>query len=125
MGVEYMYTSNGASHPSGYLARYMRFYPDEVPFMGRHYVGLNAGLDIIPILRFNAMALFNVTDHSGLASTMLLWNIADEVDAVLGLLVPWGEEPVADVGPPTHEPAIESEFGLMPIMLFLEMRFYF
>ncbi len=125
MGVEYLFASNGASHPSGYITRFMSFFPDEVPFMGRHYVGLSAGLDIIPILRLNTMALFNVNDYSGLASLFLLWNIADEVDGLLGLLVPWGEEPVADDGPPTHEPAIGSEFGLMPVMLFMEMRFYF
>ena len=125
IGVDYLFASNGASHPSGYITRFTRFYPDEVPFMGRHYVGLSAGLDVIPILRLNTMALFNVTDYSGLASLFLLWNIADEVDGLLGLLVPWGEEPVLDDGPPTHEPALESEFGMMPLMLFLEMRFYF
>ncbi|MBW2263072.1 MAG: hypothetical protein JRG91_13955 [Deltaproteobacteria bacterium] len=125
ISAEYMYVSDGADRTSLYLTRFTSFYPDDVPFMGRHYVGLSAGLEIIPILRFNAMALFNTTDYSGLASMMLLYNIADEIDAMLGVLVPWGEEPVEDLGPPTHEPSIESEFGLMPLMLFLEMRFYF
>lgn len=125
VGAEYMYLSDGAGRTAGYFGRVLSFFPDDQPFLGQHYVGLSAGMDTIPILRLNAMFLFNATDYSGLAAVMLLYNIADEADAMLGVLVPWGDEPRYDSGPPSFGPSIESEFGLMPVMVFMEMRFYF
>jgi hypothetical protein len=125
IGVEYMFLSGGADSTSRYLERATRFFPDDILYLGMHYVGLSAGLDILPIWRFNTMLMFNATDYSGLAALMFSYSISDEADALVGLLLPWGEEPVADSGPPTYGPSIESEFGLLPIMIFLEMKFYF
>jgi hypothetical protein len=125
IGAEYMFLSDGALGTSGYLARLTRFFPDDQPFLGRHYVGLVAGLDIVPILRLTATGLFNATDASGLAALVLAYSISDEADALVGVFLPWGDRPVEDSGPPFYGPAVRSEFGLVPIMLFIEMRFYF
>jgi len=125
LATEYMFLSDGVGRASGYLGRLARLFPDDQPFLGRHYVALSAGVDIIPILRLDTLGLFNATDFSGLAAVILSYSIADEADAVLGVLLPWGDEPLYQSGPPVYGPSIESEFGLLPLMFFAETRFYF
>ncbi len=111
IGAEYMFLSDGASGPSGYGARLFNFFPDDNFYMGQHYVGLSAGMELIPILRANVMGLLNAVDLSGLAALTLVYSLADEADLVAGLMVPWGE--------------MQSEYGAMPLMVFMESRFYF
>lgn len=125
LGAEYLFVSDGASRGDDYAARAMRLHPDDVPYMGRHYVGLSAGGEIIPILTLQTMALFNVSDHSGLGMVSLLYSAADEIEFVGGVLIPFGPEPSADILAPASFPMIESEFGAVPLMAFLEGRFYF
>jgi hypothetical protein len=125
INVEYMFVSDGAGRTHDYIERYMELYPDGQPYVGRHYAGLSFSGEIIPILTFNTVGLFNILDTSGLAALMLDLSIADEAELVAGVLVPWGEDPVADSGPPYHAPRIRSEFGMMPLMAFFETRVYF
>jgi len=124
LAFEAFYQSDGANRPALYLQRAGNMLPDELPYMGQLYMGLSGGMEILPILNVNGMVMLNATDFSGLATLMLLYNIADEADAVAGVMVPWGEAPVAQLTP---APAfsIESEYGMAPVMVFLETRFYF
>jgi hypothetical protein len=124
VGADYMFLSDGADNPSGYLLRAASLFPDDLLYLGRHYVGLSAGGEILPILRMNLLGLVNAGDGSGLAALMFLWNVLDEADLGAGVLLPWGAPPSA--GPaPGSLPVINSEFGLMPITAFLETRIYF
>jgi hypothetical protein len=124
IAAEYAFYSDGTGDPDRYIERAQNFYPDDQPYMGRHYVGLNVGMDIVPILRANLLGLLNAEDYSGMASFMLVYSIADEADFVGGLLIPWGERPESPA-PPATVPALNSEFGLMALTVFLESRFYF
>jgi hypothetical protein len=124
VGADYLFLSDGAEGPAGYLLRAASLFPDDLVYLGRHYVGMNAGGEILPILRMNLMGLINAGDGSGLAALMLLWNVLDEADLVAGVLVPWGAGPSTGPAPGTP-PVINSEFGLMPITAFLETRIYF
>ncbi len=124
VGADYLFQSDGADGPEGYLQRAANLFPDDPVYLGRHYVGLSAGGEILPILRMNLLSLINAGDGSGLAALMLLWNVLDEADLAAGVLVPWGRGPSA--GPtPESLPVIHSEFGLMPLTAFLETRVYF
>jgi hypothetical protein len=130
LGAEYTFISDGAFRPADYPARYRRLFPDDVAFMGRHYVGLTAGGEIVPILRLQGMALFNARDFSGIGAVFLVLNASDEVDIVAGFLAPWGEEPGTEEWPSAAMPlmtvpTVESEFGLMPVTAFVESRLYF
>ena len=125
ISAEYMFQSDGAPGPSGYLNRLMCLFPDDLPFMGRHYLGLSAGGDIIPILKVNAMGLLNVEDVSGLASLVFLCSLSDEADLAAGLLLPWGSAPGAGTGMLVRVPDLNSEFGVMPMTVFIETRLYF
>ena len=124
LGFEAYYQSDGADRPSRYLDRLARMMPDDQPHLSQLYMGLSGGLELLPILMFNGMVLLNAQDFSGIAALMLLYNIADEADAVAGVLVPWGEAPVAEIFPVTKF-GLESEYGAAPLTVFLETRFYF
>ena len=124
VGFEAYYQSDGANRPARYIHRAGALLPDELPYLGQLYMGVSGGLELLPILNLGGMVLLNATDFSGLATLSLIYNIADEADAVMGVLVPWGEEPVAQITP-VPQISLESEYGAAPLMVFLETRFYF
>lgn len=117
VGAEYAFFSDGAAAPADYLARAARLFPDELPYLGRHYAGVNAGLDIIPILNLALVGLVNAADGSGITTLSLVYNASNEVDLSLGLLAGWGyrPRPAAD-----GTPLLRSEFGATPIAAFLQ-----
>jgi len=128
IGAEYAFLSDGAASPDDYLLRAYELYPDDLFYLGRHYAGVMAGAEIIPILRATATALMNLQDASGLASIALAYDIADEAAFSAGLLVPWGERPSAAPPPALPSPTtvrLNSELGMWPLVAFLESRFYF
>ncbi len=125
IGAEYAFFSDGAGSPSSYLERAMRFFPDDQFYLAGHYAGVSLGGDIVPILRANAVVLFNAIDYSGMGMVSLIYNIADEADFVGGVMIPWGNQSVTVSAPPEAGVTLGSEFGIMPLTVFLETRFYF
>lgn len=125
VGAEYLFQSDGAANHADYLARAARLFPDDLIFLGRHYVGLSAGMELIPILRAGLIGMLNAEDRSGLAALTFIYSIADEADFVAGVMVPWGRAPEVTAPPPNLALDINSEFGAMPLTAFLESRFYF
>jgi hypothetical protein len=123
IAAEYSFVSDGAGDPADYLGRAGRWYPDDQPFLGRHYVGASVRGEIIPILLGSVMGLVNVEDGSGLAAVSLLYSVADEADLVAGVQLPWGPRPVADSSELGATP--ESEMGLWPLAAYAESRIYF
>jgi hypothetical protein len=124
LGVEYGYFSDGASEPADYLTRAGRFYPDDLLYLGEHYLGVLAGLTIIPVLRGSVLTMISATDGSGLAGLSLSYSVADEADLIAGAYVPWGAGLRTGDGP-IPIPELGSEFGLSPVSAFLEMRVFF
>ena len=124
INVDYQLISDGAKGPSAYLGRAAELYPDTVPFLARHYVAPAIGMDIVPILRTAGYAIVNANDGSGLAGASLLYNVADESDFILGLFVPWGKG-FQGFDPVTSVPSLGSEWGLTPLVLYLESRVFF
>ncbi|MFO8070610.1 MAG: hypothetical protein R6V85_01935 [Polyangia bacterium] len=124
IAAEYAYLSDGASAPGRYARRAALLYPGDQPWLGRHYGALSAGLELVPILTLSGTAIANLEDGSGLALASLSYSIADEADAVAGVLAPWGRS--ARSGASAAEPPRpRSEMGLYPLVAFLETRFYF
>lgn len=123
IAAEYAFVSDGAGEAADYFARATRWFPDDQPFLGRHYVGVSMRGEIIPILVASAMGIVNVEDGSGLAGLALSYSAADEVDLVAGVQLPWGRGPVADGSALGVAP--ESEMGLWPLAAYAESRIYF
>jgi len=122
VGGEYAYFSDGAADPAGYLARAALFFPDELPYLGRHYAGVNGGIDLIPILNLGVVGLVNAADGSGITTLSLTYNASNEVDLSLGMLAGWGYRPrqAAD-----GSIVVRSEFGATPITAFLQTTISF
>ncbi len=76
-------------------------------------------------MRLNAVGLLNALDLSGLAAMTLAYNIDDEIDLVVGAMIPWGDRPEVTAPLPELVFELNSEYGAMPFMAFLETRFYF
>ena len=53
------------------------------------------------------------------------YSVADEAEFLAGAFLPWGKRPLGDSGDPLYVPALRSEFGMMPVVVYLETRFYF
>jgi hypothetical protein len=122
--AEYMFASDGAAKPAGYIDRALASYSDDLPYLGQHYVGAAAGLEIIPILRVAVTGIVSATDGSGLAGVSFIYNVANESDLILGVFVPWGAG-VRGFDPMAGTLELGSEFGLSPISAYLEARVFF
>jgi hypothetical protein len=114
VAFEAMFLSDGAMRPDGYLARFKALYPDDQLYLNRMYLGLSVGGEVLPILRAVGLALWNTQDLSGLGALFLVHSAADEVEVAAGVLLPWGDEAL-----------LQSEYGMVPVMAFLEARVYF
>ncbi|MEM7158041.1 MAG: hypothetical protein AAF799_34690 [Myxococcota bacterium] len=124
LGAEYAFYSDGANRASGLLDRATRLFPDDVPLLGRHYVGAVAGMELIPILQASVLTLVNANDGSGLTGLSLIYSVADEADLIAGAFVPWGADPSL-TGDPLMPLALGSELGASPFSLYLEARTFF
>jgi hypothetical protein len=122
VGAEYAFFSDGAARPADYIARAARLFPDELPYLGRHYAGVNAGLDLLPILNLAIVGLVNAGDGSGITTIGLTYNAANEVDLSLGMLAGWGYRPRAAAD---GTPTLRSEFGVTPITAFVQSTITF
>jgi hypothetical protein len=124
LGAEYMFASDGAAKPANYTERALASYSDDLPYLGQHYVGAVAAMEIIAILRISVTGIISATDGSGLAGISLIYNVADESDLILGVFVPWGAG-VRAFDPLAGTLDLGSEFGLSPISAYLEARVFF
>jgi hypothetical protein len=122
IGGEYAYFSDGAPAPADYIIRAGAFFPDELPYLGRHYAGVNGAIDIIPILNLGVVGLVNAADGSGITTVSLTYNASNEVDVSLGMLAGWGYRPRQDA---TGALVLRSEFGATPITAFLQTTISF
>ncbi len=117
LSVQYAYFSDGTLTPADYLARATRLFPDDLPYLGKHYAGGFAGLDVIPILHLTTLMLVNAGDASGIAGANLLLNAANEVDVIAGCYIPWGRH--------VQGAALGSELGSSPVVAYFEARVSF
>ena len=122
IGAEYAYFSDGAAAAADYVARAARLFPDELPYLGQHYAGVNATIDLIPILNLAVVGLVNALDGSGITTCTLTYNASNEVDVSLGVLGGWGYRPrvMAD-----GTPYLRSEFGTTPLTGYLQTNIAF
>lgn len=116
---EALYNGFGSWQPDGYLAvaQSQRVAIGEQITLGRLYAGGVADWEVQPLLHLTGMALVNLRDPSALASVALRYNVANNVEGVVGGYAPVGRRPTAAplLGP-------RSEYGLFPYFVFLELK---
>lgn len=124
VSLEYAYFSDGVGDSSKFSARISQRYPDDLPYLGRHYIAGHVGIQFIGVLAGGALAMLNAEDGSGLAGLTLNYSVADEADLVVGAFIPWGS---GLSGPSSDNPlpSVGSEFGATPLTIYLESRVFF
>lgn len=109
--VEGFYNGAGAEAAAGYTERPEELYP------ARWYSAAGASYEFTPLLRGEALALFNHVDGSRMLSFYTVHSISDETEVSMGLYIPFGAEPgVLSAG---------SEFGAYPASFTFEIRSVF
>ncbi len=132
----------GASDADQYLvvATADRFARGEVWQMGRYYAAISLGQEITPLINGGLTVMANLQDPSALLAPNLSWSISENSDLSLGGYVGLGKhpdevDPLDLINPETFQPwgpkklasrlGIQSEFGLIPVTTFVQMRSYF
>ena len=132
----------GASDPDQYLvvATLDRFARGEVWQMGRYYAAVSLGHQITPLIGSSLALIANLQDPSAMLAPNLSWSVSENADLSLGGYVGLGKhpdevDPLDLINPATFQPwgpkklasrlGIRSEFGLIPVTTFLQMRAYF
>ncbi|MGK7344969.1 MAG: hypothetical protein ACNS63_04090 [Candidatus Nitrospinota bacterium M3_3B_026] len=109
--VEGFYNSAGAEAAAEYTERPEELYP------AKWYSAAGLSYEFNPLLRGEALALFNHVDGSRLLSFYTSHSVSDETEVSMGLYIPFGGEP----GPLTAG----SEFGSYPASFTFEIRSVF
>jgi len=117
--IEYHYNGAGRARPEDYwrLAGRTAYTEGAVYLLARHYLAPGLTYQVTPLLHFTGQALVNLNDGSVLASPILTYSAADNVNVEFGAYIGFGEEP--EQGMP------ESEFGLYTDVYFLSVSMYF
>lgn len=143
MGEAYV-QSFGASSPDHYLDALSdpRFLRGEVWQLGQVYAALSVAQEITPLVAANVSVIGNLRDPSALIVAGGSWSVADNAVVAFGAYLGAGKRPdTVDVGlaidlatgapmvvPPTTEAlaaSVNSEFGLYPAVVYLQVRTYF
>ena len=133
------FQSNGTNDPDDYLKKYLepRYERGELWAVGRWYAGVTAAFQVNPAVSASLFAIANLEDLSAMVGPGLSWSISDRSDLVLSGYYGFGERPddltweeVLSSGATTEEEfldqvTVNSEFGLIPALLFAEWKAYF
>lgn len=120
--AEYHYSAFGAATARDTLAlvvdpefsrRYLR---GDTQMLGRHALAALVSYEWSPLVAGAAQWLQNPVDGSGLAAPSLTITPGDRWSLLISAYLPYGPAPTPS--------AIHSEYGLMPVSLFAQLRLY-
>ena len=120
----------GAAEPDEYLdfSASDRYARGETWLLGQYYVAASWSQELTPLVSGMVSSTVNLLDGSAFVSPSLSISVSDDVQAMIGGFAGLGEKPaelrVEDLflG---DTPRVNTEFGLMPAMGFVQMRAYF
>ena len=114
--LEYFYHGTGSDNPSEYTAMLLNT-RGLSSYLGRNYMAFGLGYEFTPLFSGNMSLITNMDDHSGLFSVYGVYSLSNETDLSFNLGIPFGKTPEGLL--------IESEFGLYPYSINIELRHYF
>ncbi len=121
--VEYLYNENGVIDPDDYLAE-LSSEPETGLFLARHYVLFSLDHEIHPLIRWDGSILWNAVDGSGQIALDAAFSLADEADLIVGLSEPFGDGVGIGTRPGESPIRMQSEFGVYPEVMYLEVRVF-
>lgn len=114
--MEYFYHGTGSDNPSEYATTLLNT-RGLSSYLGRNYLAFGMGYEFTPLFRGDMSLITNMEDHSGLFSLYGVYSLSNETDLSFNLGIPFGKTPEGLL--------IESEFGLYPYSINIELRHYF
>jgi len=94
--------------------------------MGRYYLGLTATQEVHPLVNLTLSAITNLRDPSTLLILGLQWSIIQDVRLKAGLMAPIGRKPDVTMDATGAMPLVvdaKSEFGMMPLLGYMVLKF--
>ena len=127
--AEIYFQSLGAAEPEKYLefAETDRFARGELWLLGRTYASVAWTQELGPLLTTTLASTVNIEDGSAFLSPTGSYSISDDVQAIFGGFIGLGERPDSpDINELLSGEVFEvnSEFGLYPSSIFIQMRAY-
>lgn len=114
--LEYFYHGTGSDNPSEYVTMPLNT-GGLSSYIGNNYLAFGMGYEFTPLFRGNMSLISNIEDSSGLFSLYGVYSLSNETDLSINLGIPFGKTPEGLL--------IESEFGLSPYSVNIELRHYF
>jgi hypothetical protein len=121
--IEYHFNEAGSTKPRDYLTNLSRpaFTDGAVYLFGQHYLAPGVSYQVTPLVMFNGLTLFNVTDPSVFLAPQVEYNISQNIYLSAGAYVGLGKG--LSLGGLT--PEFGSEFGGYPDFFYTAFRVYF
>ncbi len=115
----------GTTDTRSYLAFQQtdRFLRGELWLAGHLYAGVSLSQEITPLVRASALVLANLLDPSALLMGSVGWSVAANADFAAGVQLGVGERPDEEVPNPLYSG--RSEFGIVPVIGFVQVGVYF
>ena len=126
--IEYHFNSAGASRSSDYagLSVQPAYARGTGYLLGRHYLSAGMTCQVLPLIPFTGLVIWNVGDGSLSLSPQTEYNLAENIYLAAGAYLGLGRRPGAPLFTGLDIPSnLRSEFGGYPDFAFLSLRFYF
>ncbi len=109
LSAEWYYNGRGTTNRTQY--DFNALLAGRVQSLGRRYVGLYAGYDISPLVKWRNYAVVNLNDHSHYFSPSLAYSVRENLEWTVG---------VQQFGGPS-----DSEYGRMPHFYYTHLQWFF
>lgn len=122
--IEYHYNEAGSRNPRKYFAisSTPAYTTGGVFLFGTRYLIPGLRFTVSPILTIDAFAVMNLDDDSRFYTLTAELNISDNIYSDFGIYLNKGEELDLSV---FRLPKVNSEFGTLPSLVFVSLRYYF
>jgi len=125
VSAEYYFNGFGASDASGYIAKLTspRETSGQVFGAGRHYLGVGVTWKATDLLSINASAIVNLQDPSVIIVPAVEYWFEQSVIVRAGAYAPVGRPPDPSLAA-TSPFGLQSEYGISPLGIFVEVGIY-
>lgn len=117
----------GQSDPDDYLLAYLdpRVARGELWAVGQVYAAVAVGQELTPLVQSSLAVIANLGDPSALVAPSLSWSVANNASLSAGAYLGLGPRPELAVLNGIAIPDLQSEFGAVPVTVFVSMGSYF
>jgi len=122
LSLDFEYLYNGAGDPNRPDAAMVRTQFGASLQMGRHLTGLAARYEFSPLVTGQLALINSLSDGSAQLQPLVNVSLSNEMDLLIGMTLNFGPSPKSASG---TLPAVQSEFGTIPDLFFLEWKYYF